>query len=109
MNIQKLIWGLEELSDRELQEELWTGKIDGEMSSFVEAISSVFDDSGLSVLIDSNKSTEEMSSDARTKAIELDRLVKKIPQDASPLTIIQHPLMHDVRTLAAELIALIRE
>lgn len=109
MNIQNLIWGLEELSDRDLQEKLWTGKVDGEMSSFVEAISSTFDDSGLGRILDSDQPTDQISPEVKEKATRLDRLIKRVPQSAAPLDVIQHPVMDDVRVLAAELLALVRE
>lgn len=69
MNIQKLVWGLEELADRELQERLWTGGIDGEMSSFVEAAISMLDDSGLSRIIDLNRPSDEMPKGSWDKLV----------------------------------------
>jgi hypothetical protein len=108
MNIQRLIWGLEELSDRELQEKVWTGNADGEMSSFVEAVCSTFDDSGLSHVLDSHQPTGAISSEVIEMARRLDRLVKRIPQSAAPLDIIHHPAMSDIRVLAAELLDLLK-
>jgi hypothetical protein len=109
MNTQKLIWGLEELSDRELQERLWTGKLDGEMSSFVEAISCTFDDSGLSRILDTGQPTEKISPEIKEKASRLDSLIRRIPQSAAPMDIIEHPLMEDVRALSAELLRLVKK
>jgi len=45
--------GLRELSDREFQLRAWTGRgNEGEMSSFVEAIETLYTDSGLSDALD---------------------------------------------------------
>ncbi|MER2510259.1 MAG: hypothetical protein ABTQ27_16100 [Amaricoccus sp.] len=104
-----MIWGLEELSDKELQERLWTGNVDGEMSSFVEAICSIFDDSGLGKVLDSSEISDQISSEVREKAIHLSRLVRLVPQSAAPLDLIQHPAMNDVRSMALELLFLLRD
>jgi hypothetical protein len=109
MNIQNLIWGLEELSDRDLQEKLWTGKMDGEMSSFVEAICSTFNDSGLASILDSERSIDQISSEIKEKALQLNRSIKRVPQSATTSEIIEHPAMNDVRVLAAELLALVNK
>src|SRR5688572_28235771 len=108
MDTQKLIWGLEELSDRELQEKLWTGKAEGEMSSFVEAIGATFDDSGLGRLLDTARPEDRISPQIEEKARRLDRLINRIPQSAAPLDIIRHPLMADVRAVSAELLELVK-
>jgi hypothetical protein len=108
VHIDSLIWGLEELSDRSLQERLWTGKIEGEVSSFVEAVSSTFDASGLGNLLDLNKSTNQISKDAMEKAAALRRLIQRTPQRGEPMDIIQHPRMDDIRTLAAEILLLVK-
>ncbi|HKY17981.1 MAG TPA: hypothetical protein VJL82_03545 [Rhizomicrobium sp.] len=109
MNVRNLIWGLEELSDKALQEKLWTGTVEGEMSSFVEAICSVFDDSGLSRVLDSSDPMDEISPEIRERAIRLGRLIKQVPQSATPLEIIQCSVMDEVRTLAGELLTLVRK
>lgn len=99
MNTDSLIWGLEELSDRELQQRLWTGEVDGEISSFTEAICSTFDDSGLGLILDSGQPTDQISAEAMLKAVQLDYVIKKIPQSVASLDIICHAAMEDVRTL----------
>lgn len=109
MNIQTLIWGLEELSDRDRQEKVWTGKAVGEMSSFVEAICSTFDDSGLARVLDAKRPIDTLSPEIEEKARQLDRVIRGIPQSGPPLEIIEHPAMNDVRVLAAELLALVKE
>lgn len=109
MNVNNLIWGLEELSDKELQEKLWLGKSEGEMSSFVEAISSTFDDSGLGKILDSKGSQDEVSVELREKALQLGRLIRRVPQSAAPLDTINHPEMNAVRDLAGEMLALLKK
>jgi hypothetical protein len=108
MNTQNLIWGLEELSDRNFQERVWLGKSVTEMSSFVEAICHTFDDSGLADTLDSERKRSEMSPDLREIALKLDRLVKKVPQGLTPLDIINHPAMKEVREIAEEMLMMLK-
>jgi hypothetical protein len=106
---QNLIGGLEELSDKALQEKLWTGKMKGQMGSFVEAICYVFNDSGLDRILDSSHPTDEISPEIREMAIRLRRLVKTVPQSGAPLETINHPAMDKVRSAAGELLTLVRK
>ena len=109
MNVQKLIWGLEELADQELQKKLWAGKSDGEVSSFTEAICVTFDDSGLGNMIDSNKNSEITPEEFIIKAKRLDAIQKRIPDSLTPDDVIKHPLMNEVRALAADLLSILRK
>lgn len=43
----KIVAALRELADREYQARVWTGRALPEMSSFVECVEALFDDSGL--------------------------------------------------------------
>ena len=104
MNKQNLIWGLEELSDRDMQERIWLGNSPGEMSSFVEAICSTFDDSGLGAALDSNRDKVEISPELREKALQLDRLIKSVPQTLAEIEIINHPVMQEIRIIAGEML-----
>ena len=62
LNMEGIIWGLEELSDRSEQERLWAGVgNDGsEISSFVEAVCCTFNDTGLSNLIEKGSASERI-------------------------------------------------
>tara|TARA_R110002124_G_scaffold82445_2_gene216412 strand:- start:3143 stop:3472 length:330 start_codon:yes stop_codon:yes gene_type:complete len=108
MNIQNLIWGLEELADREFQERVWLGKSEGEMSSFEEAVCSTFDDTGLSIILNSGRGGEQIPTELREKAIQLRHLIKRVPNDGIQLDIINHPAMKAVRSIAEEMLAILR-
>jgi hypothetical protein len=109
MNIQKLIWALEELSDREIQESVWLGNSEGEISSFVEAYSRTFDDTGLAILLDKGGESDQLTPDIVEKANMLDALLKRIPQSLSEIEIIDHPAMRKARIAAAEMLALLKK
>jgi hypothetical protein len=109
MNIEMVGWGLEELSDRALQEKLWLGKSEGEMSSFIEAICATFDDSGLGDALSSPSNKYGLSDVVREKANILRGLIQQVPQTGNPQEIIQNPKMENVRRAAAELLELIQK
>lgn len=94
--------GLNELSDSNIQKELWIEGIGG-ISSFTEAICSIFDDSGLAVLMNENGLKDPLLS----KFNELDSLLRQIPEHDAPENIINHPNMKDVKRVSNELIQLI--
>ena len=66
-NIQRIIWGLEELSDQSEQERLWAGigNDRNEMSSLDEAVCRMFDDTGLSRLLEKGGEIEYPTSPNR--------------------------------------------
>jgi hypothetical protein len=110
MNTQGIIWGLEELSDREEQVRIWAniGNSEGGMSSFGEAICRLFDDAGLGFILDSERKRTEVSPELLEIADKLDRLVRKVPQDLDELDIINHPAMEDVRATAKEMLLMLK-
>ena len=109
MNVEMVCWGLEELSDRALQEKLWLGKCEGEMSTFDEAICTTFDDSGFGDALDSPANKFGLSEVLREKANRLRALIHKIPHTLDDKDIIIHPQMDSVRSAASELLRLIRQ
>lgn len=108
MNTQNLIWGLEELSDRDFQERVWLGKSEDEMSSFVEAVCTTFDDSGLGIALDSEAKRAELPPRLYEMANKLNRLIAKVPQGLSPSEIVNHPAMADVREAAKEMLMILK-
>jgi hypothetical protein len=108
MNKQNLIWGLEELCDREFQERVWLGKSETEMSSFVEAVCHTFDDSGLADTLDSEEKSAMIEQVIRDNALKLRHLLKKIPQSLSQREIIDHPMMQEVRDSAKEMLMILK-
>ena len=107
MNIQNIIWGLEELADRDFQERVWLGNSENEMSSFTEAVCTTFDDTGLSVALASKNENGQISTEFREKAIHLRRLLKDIDESLGPRAIITHPKMAKVRDAAKEMLRIL--
>ncbi len=108
MNMQNVIWGLEELSDRDYQERVWLGNSPGEMSTFEEAVCQTFNDSGFGAVLDSERKRAELSPVLRELGMKLRRLLKKVPYDLSPLEEINHPAMKDVRETAKEMLVVLK-
>ena len=108
MNLNTLVWALEELADKELQEQLWMGKIPGKMGLFDEAVCQAFNDSNLDLLLDRGDKLGELSPAALKKADQFRRLVAKVPAQLPELELIHSPQMEAVRIAAAELLTLLR-
>jgi hypothetical protein len=102
-----LRWRLEELADKEMQEQLWMGKIAGEMSTFDECQCGIFDDSGLSLAMEANEPVEGFTKEMRAAAENLERLLSKLPQTGNDLDALNSPKMPDVRLAAAAFLALL--
>ncbi|WP_152364964.1 hypothetical protein [Microlunatus speluncae] len=72
---------LAELADPAYQERVWTGRSPGEMSSFVECLEFLFDDSGLAVALDRGAVFgPEIDAQLRTLA----ELARQIGRDTEP-------------------------
>ena len=110
LNMEGIIWGLEELSDRSEQERLWAGVgNDGsEISSFVEAVCCTFNDTGLSNLIEKGSASERIPPAQIENLKQLSLLCKSIPSHLSPTEEIAHPVMAEVRLAAARVLANLR-
>lgn len=106
---QALRGGLQELASREVQERLWVQGNGDEMSSFTEAICSVFDDAGVSRAMDSGVLQTYFSPEFCSKMRDLDRLVGVVPEDAAPEEVIASPEMERIRTLARRLLEILDE
>ncbi len=108
MNTERVIWGLEELSDRDFQERVWLGNSPGEMSTFEESICRTFDDTGFGAVLDSERKRAELSPVVRELGMKLDRLIKKVPYGLSTLEVINHPAMNEVRETAKEMLVVLK-
>ena len=97
---------LRELSSRELQEASWLGGDPENTFSFTEAICGVFDDSGLMRELESGRLQAVVSEELLQKLAQLYDAIDLIPEESSPATILEHPGMESVRTLAGELLRL---
>lgn len=103
INLELVLEALRELSDANYQAILWTGKSEGEQSSFTEAVCVLFDDAGLAREIDSG-SLEKTYSNALCECVrQLRTLVALIDDTGSPRQTLKQSRMHNVRELSYEL------
>lgn len=98
--------GLRELADVDFQRRVWTGRGQpGEMSSFDEAIETLFDDSGLEP--DLGLGRDVLGPIVDTKLRALGAVLERIDSSQEPTAIIDAPLMDDVRRQAAEILEIL--
>jgi hypothetical protein len=106
INRSRILECLEELSNRQLQENLWMGKIPSKQSSFVEAVEGLFTDSGLSDELSSGRSG--VSKEAELKLRELEDQVARVHAKGGPASVISDPAMPRVRELAVGVLELLK-
>jgi hypothetical protein len=106
-SIKNLVDGLTELSDEHLQSRLWTGKIEGQMSSFTEAMCSVFDDSGFQDTVENQGQYFGLSID--NQILDLGNLAQSIDQNIDPAELVETLEMRAIRALAQHILLNIRK
>jgi len=95
------------MSDRDLQERLWLGKIPGKQSSFVEAVNGLFSHSLPAEELDQGR--VEYPLEVVDKLRELRAYLTLIADDLSEEEIIGHWAMVKVRELSAATLTLLRQ
>lgn len=91
---------LAELADLEYQSRVWTGRDPrGEMSSFVECVSRLYDDSGLEQALCADQSVFGLAIDHELET--LGELVAKVDSSQAPDATIADPRMQRIRSQAA--------
>lgn len=110
VDIELVILGLEEPSDKSEQERLWARiKNDGtEMSSFTEAICCMFDSTGLGDLLNKDTPIDRIPRQQASNLRRLRKLAGSISEDLSPIEQIEHPVMREIRQVAAETLRALR-
>jgi len=103
--LEQIIECLRELSDRQIQETLWAGKIPDQQSDFTEAVEVLFTDTGLGSALENH--TTGFSRDIESKLEELSVGLKKVQGCGEVSKIINDPAMPHVRDLAAEILTLV--
>jgi hypothetical protein len=103
---EQILSSLEELSDRQVQEDLWMGKIPSQQGDFVEAVECLFTDSGLSDLLLAEQT--EFSEKARLTLNDLLKQLAKVSSTGGPREVINDPAMKEVRLLAARALELLK-
>lgn len=99
LNVDLVLDCLTELSDYHLQDKLWTGKMPGLQSSFVEVVEGLFTDSGLEDEL--RKGTTGFSTELVAKLLEIDKRISKIPANCNDGEILNDPRMILIRELAS--------
>jgi hypothetical protein len=95
--------GLRELADAAFQRRVWTGRgAPDEMSSFEEAVSTLFDDSGLEPDLEQGRTVFGPDVDGELRALR--DLLQRIDPFRDPDDIIDDPLMQDARDRAAAIL-----
>lgn len=100
LNRNLILECLKELSDRDLQEDLWMGRIPSQQSSFVEAIEKLFTDSGLGHAL--SKGETGYSKEAESILRELEQQLARVHAKGGPARVMDDPFMPRVRELAAQ-------
>ncbi len=93
---------LAELADAEYQRQLWTGALEDQMGSLVEAHCALFDDSALGKELDLGRPVFGEPVDAAL--VDLGVLLRKIDDRRSPADILADPRLEEVRALAASIL-----
>lgn len=94
---------LEQLKNRELQENLWLGKVPNQQSSFEEAVAGLFDDSGLGIALEKGETGFSAATESRLR--ELSQQLSKVRARA-PAEILRDLGFARVRDLAANILEL---
>ena len=92
---------LRELADEAEQRRLWLSS-GGEVGSFEECYSHLYDDSGLGDALESDEIVYTPGIDARFR--ELDRVLARVDQRRTPQEVIADPVLAQARMLARELL-----
>lgn len=105
---EKIIELLRELSDHAFQRRVWLASSGPEVSSFTEAVSGLFDDTGLGDVLDSRSpvfspAIDELLDKLRQDIEPVLRLEKQMPTDV----LIESDEMNGIRRSAHELLTLI--
>lgn len=103
LDVENLLDSLSELASKDEQIKLWVHGGESQMSSYEEAVCGVFDDSRLAEAIDSGELKGKFSSELYALTVKLDSQVRKIPSGLSPDSIVNHPEMDELRSLAGQL------
>jgi transcription initiation factor IIE alpha subunit len=105
INKQQVIESLKELSDRELQERLWTSTGYPEVSSFTEAVEQLFTDSGLGRALEVENT--ELNDKATALLCQIREQLRAIDGMRDPKAIINDPRMIQIRQLSSATLKLL--
>jgi len=90
-----------------MQGRLWVHGGEDEMSSFTEAVCTVFDDAGATRAMESGYLRKNYSLEFCCNMDELDRLVGLVPDSSAPEETMEHPEMESIRLASRRLLELL--
>jgi len=100
---EKILDALRELANRDIQRRLWLAE-SGEVSSLTEAMSSLFDDSGLARALERDEVVFGVEIDALLRRLgKVSRLVDKLQ---NPEDLLHDPRMEAVRSIARQALSM---
>jgi hypothetical protein len=99
--------GLDELGDAEFQQRVWVDGDPNVVSSFVECICTIFDDSGLGHALDRKKSVLDPAIDSYL--LQLSSTVSRFDDDRWPAEVAADPAMEEIRAMARKISRMIKE
>jgi hypothetical protein len=105
VDVGKVVERLRELSDYEYQRRVWLSNRGFEQSSFVEAVSGLFDDSGLTDSL--GRRTPIFGEHVDKVLLELSRTIDQIDSRQGPAQLIEDKRMRRVRELASTALSLL--
>ena len=100
-----IISSLQELADYNFQRRVWLATAGPEISSFTEAVSGLFDDSGVGNALEQHSLVFSTGIDSLFR--NLRKELQQIDHTRPPAAIISDPCMDRVRTIAADLLSLL--
>lgn len=102
--IQNLKNCLAELADIDFQRRVWLSESKSEVSSFSELKAQLFDDTGLSDVIDDLWLDSYFGKEIADKFRKLDKLISTINEFTEPSVLIEQTEMQQIRNLAKEIL-----
>ena len=99
--VSKIIDSLKHLADEQFQRKAWLSTGAYPVSSFSEDICQLFDDTGLSDLLEKGLAERYLGLGVTAQILKLDSAIDQVDDSLSPQEILELPEMEEVRKQAA--------
>ena len=96
-----LVECLRQLADRSFQERVWVRGEGPEVSSYVEMVCQLFDDTGVGELLDAGGAAKALGAEASQELAKLSGLLDGFPPGLDPASLLRSPAWTDVLRTAA--------
>lgn len=101
-----VIGGLRDLADTDFQHRVWPGHSPSEMSSFVECVEQIFDDSGLDAAM---RRMTVFDQEIDALLVDLGDLTDSVDDSQPTNVLLEDPNLRRCRELAAKILTMIGE